>query len=90
MAIDTRAKRASALGVGRPWMRGKNPDATKGQEWRITTGNAYGGNALSSAIGDIFTATGHIKQKVSASPSTLQRKPSTQFIKQVVTETVER
>ena len=46
MAIDTRSKRASVLGVGRPYMRGKNPDAAKDQAWRMATGNVYNGNAL--------------------------------------------
>ena len=49
MALDSRTKRASVLGVGRPWMRTKEPDATKGEDWRIASGNAYGGNALTPA-----------------------------------------
>lgn len=47
MALDTKEKRAAAIGVARPWMRGKLPSATPDQEWRISSGNAYGGNALS-------------------------------------------
>ena len=43
MPMDTRTKRASALGVGRPWMRSKNPDAAKGQDWRLGTGSFYAG-----------------------------------------------
>ena len=46
MAIDSKEKRASVLGVGRPWMRDKFPVATPDEEWRISSGNAYGGNAL--------------------------------------------
>lgn len=46
MAIDTREKRASVPGVGRPWMRGKNPDGTKVAGWRAASGNAYSGNAF--------------------------------------------
>jgi hypothetical protein len=46
MAIDTKTKRASVFGVGRPWMRTKEPDATQPQPWRIATGWAYGGNAV--------------------------------------------
>lgn len=42
--IDTRSKRASVLGVGRPWMRSKEPDAIKGTFWRAATGNVYNGN----------------------------------------------
>ena len=49
MAIDTRTKRAAALGVGRPYVRTKEPDATKPEAWRIASGNAYGGNDLSAA-----------------------------------------
>ena len=50
MAIDSLEKRAAIPGVGRPWMRGKLP-GTVDQEWRIASGNAYGGNALSPAVG---------------------------------------
>ncbi len=50
MAIDTLEKRAAIVGVGRPWMRGKLP-GTVDEEWRIASGNAYGGNALSPAAG---------------------------------------
>jgi hypothetical protein len=45
--IDTREKRAAVLGVARPWMRSKFPQASKDQEWRMASGNTYGGNALS-------------------------------------------
>lgn len=51
MAIDSREKRAAITGVGRPYMRDKLPVAAKDQEWRIASGNAYGGNALSPAVG---------------------------------------
>jgi len=51
MAIDDKEKRAAALGVGRPWMRGQFPVATPDEEWRISVGNAYGGNALSAVTG---------------------------------------
>lgn len=47
MALDDKEKRAAVLGVGRPWMRDKFPVATPDEEWRISSGNAYGGNALS-------------------------------------------
>jgi len=47
MAIDSKEKRAAVLGVGRPWMRDKFPIATPDEEWRISSGNAYGGNTLS-------------------------------------------
>ncbi len=51
MAIDSKEKRAAVLGVGRPWMRDKFPVATPDEEWRISSGNAYGGNALSPPTG---------------------------------------
>ena len=51
MALDSKEKRAAVLGVGRPWMRDKFPVATPDEEWRISSGNAYGGNALSPAVG---------------------------------------
>ena len=46
MALDDKEKRAAVIGVGRPWMRDKFPVATPDEEWRISSGNAYGGNAL--------------------------------------------
>lgn len=47
MGLDTQEKRMASTGVGRPWMRAKLPGAND-QEWRIASGNAYGGNALSA------------------------------------------
>ena len=41
MALDSLTKRAAVLGVARPWMRDKNPDATLSEAWRVATGNAY-------------------------------------------------
>jgi len=55
MAIDSLEKRAAIPGVGRPWMRGKLP-GTVDQEWRIASGNAYGGNALYPAAGGLSMA----------------------------------
>jgi len=46
MAIDTREKRASVLSVGRPWSRTKEP-GTVDEAWRLASGMAYAGNALS-------------------------------------------
>lgn len=51
MAIDTKEKRIAVIGVGRPWLRDVFPIATPDEEWRISVGNAYGGNALSPAGG---------------------------------------
>jgi len=50
MAIDNKEKRAAVLGVARPWMRDKFPRAASDEEWRISSGNAYGGNALAPAV----------------------------------------
>ena len=47
MAIDSKEKRQGITGVGRPYIRDKFPVAAKDEEWRIFSGNAYGGNALS-------------------------------------------
>ncbi len=55
MAIDTREKRAAATGVGRPWLRDKVPVATPDEEWRIASGNAWGGNALSAGGNTLTT-----------------------------------
>lgn len=49
MAIDSKEKRAAVLGVARPWMRDKFPVATPDEEWRASSANSYGGNALSPA-----------------------------------------
>ena len=51
MAIDSKEKRASVLGVGRPYVRDKFPVATPDEEWRASSANSYGGNALSPAAG---------------------------------------
>ena len=56
MAIDSKEKRAAVLGVARPWMRDKFPVATPDEEWRISSGNAYGGNALSVGAGRIMSS----------------------------------
>jgi len=56
MALDTQEKRMAAFGVGRPWMRTKLPGAND-EEWRISSGNAYGGNALSPAAAGGVTVT---------------------------------
>ena len=40
----------AVVGVGRPWMRSKFPIATPDEEWRISSGLAYGGNALTPGV----------------------------------------
>jgi len=48
MALDDPEKRKAVMGVGRPWMRVVEPVATPDEEWRISVGNAYGGNPLAA------------------------------------------
>lgn len=55
MSLDSKEKRASIFGVGRPWMRDMFPVAAPDEEWRISCGNAYGGNALSVALAHEIT-----------------------------------
>lgn len=50
MALDTQEKRMAAAGAGRPFMRAHFPVATPDEEWRISIGIAYGGNALTPAM----------------------------------------
>ena len=59
MALDTKEKRMAAAGVGRPWMRAKLPGAND-EEWRVASGNAWGGNALTITVKatDIITQVG--------------------------------
>ncbi|MEO1841603.1 MAG: hypothetical protein ABGY21_08940 [Pseudomonadota bacterium] len=42
MAIDTAAKRASAMGMGCPWLPLVQPDASKPEAWRASAAFAYG------------------------------------------------
>ena len=49
MALTTKEKRASVLGVARSWMRDLFP-STPDEEWRMSVGNSYGGNALSPSV----------------------------------------
>lgn len=46
MALDTQEKRMAAVGVARPWMRGKLP-GTNDVEWRAASGNGYGAYLVS-------------------------------------------
>lgn len=50
MAIDSRKKRASVPGVGRPFMRGKFP-GTIDEGWRHGSANSYAGTVLSPPAG---------------------------------------
>ena len=53
--IDSKEKRQGITGVGRPYIRDKFPVATPDEEWRIFSGNAYGGNSLAvTAAFDYF------------------------------------
>ena len=49
MAIDTRQKRASVPGAGRPWIRGKLPGTLDGG-WRAASGMSYAGAVLSAGL----------------------------------------
>jgi len=49
VAIDSRAKRASAAGSGVPFMLGVTLDATKGVAWRQAAGWSYSGIAPDGA-----------------------------------------
>ena len=48
MALDTRSKRASALGVAMLHLNcpGVDPDSGKGAAWRQAVGHSYNGNLL--------------------------------------------
>ena len=63
MAIDTREKRANVLGVARPWIRSKEPDASKDEAWRASSANSYGGNLLSPTIALSFGTLAASPQK---------------------------
>ena len=52
--LDSLEKRRNVPGVGRPWMRMTHPVATPDQQWRMSVGLTYGGNALDAG----FTGTG--------------------------------
>lgn len=56
MALDSKEKRASVIGVGRPWMRDKFPVATPDEQWRATSGLTYGGNALTPGVGRVMSS----------------------------------
>ncbi len=59
MAIDTKEKRQSITSIARPWMRNTFPVATPDEQWRMSIGNTYGGNALSSgATAQVFNLIG--------------------------------
>lgn len=49
MALDTKEKRACVIGVGRPWLRDKLPQASLDEQWRIASGLAYCGNVFGVA-----------------------------------------
>ncbi len=51
MALDSKEKRQAVFGIARPWMRNTFPIATPDEQWRMSVGNAYGGNALSPVAG---------------------------------------
>lgn len=73
MALDSKEKRMAVVGVGRPWMRTKLP-GTNDQEWRIASGNAYGGNPISIVI-----VTQTQVGRVAVSSSQIGRDPHVMF-----------
>lgn len=46
MALDSKQKRMSVVGVGRPWLRSQLPHG-KNLAWRMSVGLTYAGNAIS-------------------------------------------
>ena len=53
MALDSKTKRAAVMGVARPWMRSKNPDAGLGEAWRVASGNTYPVASLSVPVAGV-------------------------------------
>jgi len=51
LALDTKEKRQAVLSVGKIWNRNTFPVATPDEQWRMSVGNVYGGNALSPVTG---------------------------------------
>ena len=49
MALDTKEKRQAVFSVGKVWNRNTFPVATPDEQWRMSVGNVYGGNALNDA-----------------------------------------
>jgi len=56
VAIDSKEKRQAIFSVGRVWNRNTFPIATPDEQWRLSVGNAYGGNALSGGGGGFVAA----------------------------------
>ncbi len=50
MAIDSKEKRASVIGVGRPYLRDKFPIATPDPQWRASSGLSYGAYIISVLV----------------------------------------
>ena len=63
MAIDTKEKRASVIGVGRPYLRDKFPVASPTRRWRASTGLAYG-SILATAITTIVGIASEINAAI--------------------------
>ena len=57
MAIYSKEKRQAIFGIARPWMRNTFPVATPDEQWRMSVGNAYGGNALTPPVGGRIMAS---------------------------------
>jgi len=75
VAIDTAAKRASAIGVGLPFLRMVIPDGTIGQEDRQTIAFCYGGILASAGAAETIAIVSTITQAV-ALALTINQAPS--------------
>ncbi len=53
MALDSKEKRASVPGIGRPWYRTKLPGAVDAP-WRAASGNVYAGLTYAAAVAPTF------------------------------------
>ena len=56
MAIDSKEKRASVIGVGRPYLRDKFPIASPDPQWRASSGLAYGAYIVSVTVSIVAVA----------------------------------
>ncbi len=57
MAIDTLEKRHAVASVGLPWLTNTLPGTSNDEQYRMSVGNVYGGNALSPVVSGGVTST---------------------------------
>jgi hypothetical protein len=65
MALDSKEKRQAVPSVGRVWARNTFPVATPDEQWRMSVGNSYGGNALSAGLSTIISQARSLSRFVS-------------------------